>query len=63
MKTLSVHRPACAVPIVRKQIHMTQQPRFSGVLNTFTLFDAPSRDVWVEHALRMCSVVRHLYDG
>ena len=38
------------------------------VLNTFTSFDAPLRDVcgWshmVEHALRMRGVVRHLHDG
>ena len=34
------------------------------VLNTsFMLFDAPSRDLWVEHALRMRSIVRHFYDG
>ena len=37
--------------------------RTTTVLNTFTTFDAPSRDVWVEHALRMRSVVRHLYDS
>ena len=36
---------------------------FKRVFNTFTLCDAPSRDVWVEHALCMCSVVRHLYDS
>ena len=48
-------------------------PRFlsalpsNKVVNTYTLFDAPSHDmcgyVWVECALRMRSVVWHLYDG
>ena len=35
------------------------------VLNTFTSFDAPSRDTcgWSMHNLRMRSVVWHSYDG
>ena len=31
--------------------------------NTFTSFHVPSRDMLVEHALRMRSVVWQLYDG
>ena len=43
--------------------HLRGDATCGKALNTFTSFDAPSRDVWVEHALRMRSVVRLLYDG
>ena len=47
--------------------HISAKTVWRWVFNTFTTFDAPSRDVWVEHALRMrdtCTTVEpYTLDG